>query len=431
MSFSVRARLSTMMALIYAVQGAWYPLLALHLGDLGLGGRERGWIFAMAPLATLFTALGAGTLVDRRIASQRYLAICYATGAVLMCSIAIGPPLGPIGLSGLFLFYWLIIGPTSGIAASLALRNLRSTREDFGGVRLWGTVGWMVVGWVVSVSLVWTGSANSGRGAFEAFWIAAFLSALLSAFCWTCLPDTPPLAPARGPSRFDGAGALLRTPSVAVYLVGAFCVSLTMPFVYQVLPSYLESRGLPRAWSATALTLGQWPEVLALAALPWLLRRLGAKTTLLLGVGAYFVRFGSLALRPPLWVAVAGMPLHGIGIACFTVGGQVFLDSRAPGERRAGAQALNMVVSSGLGMLLGSLLAGELVVWCRGDMAAVFLVPCSIHAGLIGFLGLAFRPDVRATKRHALFSPRITKTRDPSGPIVARTGQLAVESADG
>jgi MFS family permease len=430
MEISVRTRLSVMMALIYAVQGAWYPLLALHLGDLGLHGRERSWIFASYPIATIVMALGVGALVDRRMATQGYLAICYAIGACLLCWIALGPKVGPVALCGLFFVYWLITAPTSGIAASLAMRNLSRPQAEFGGVRLWGTIGWLVVGWFVSVTMAWFGSIRSGGGAFEAFWVAAGLSVGMAGFA-LFLPNTPPLAGGGTSIRLGAIGQLLNTPAVPVYLVSAFCVSLTMPFLYQVLPTYLESEGLPRAWSATALTLGQWPEILGLAVLPWLLLRLGAKGTLLLVIGSYVIRFGSLAVGPPLWMALAGIPLQGIGIACFTVGGQVFLDTCAPGERRAGAQALNMLVTSGLGAFLGSLLAGELVNWFRGDMRLVFLVPCLIQSGLIVFFCLGFRPNVRATKRRAVFSPRIPTPCDPTGPAVAGAGHLAVESADG
>jgi hypothetical protein len=132
------------------------------------------------------------------------------------------------------------------------------------------------------VALAWSGSIRSGGGAFEAFWIAAALSVVLAGFS-LFLPNTQPLAGGRRPVQIGAVGPLLKTPAVAVYLVAAFCVSLTMPFVYQVLPTYLESEGLPRAWAASVLTLGQWPEILALAVLPWLLLRLGPKRTLMMG----------------------------------------------------------------------------------------------------------------------------------------------------
>ncbi len=64
-------------------------------------------------------------------------------------------------------------------------------------------------------------------------------------------------------------------------------------------------------------------------------------------------------MGPPLGVAVAGTLLHGAGIACFTVGAQVFLDGRRTGHLRASAQALLLVATSGAGSFLGNLLAGE------------------------------------------------------------------------
>jgi MFS family permease len=430
MNYSVRTRLSTMMALIYAVQGAWWPLLSLHLGDLGLGGRERGWIFATYPLATIVMSLGAGALVDRLMPSQRYLSACYGLGASLLLAMAFGLVSGSPAIGAILLVYWLITAPTYGISNSLAFRNLPRPHAEFGRVRMWGTVGWMVVGWLVSATMFWSGSTRTGQGAYESFWVAAGLSAVLAWFA-TTLPHTPPLAGKERTTSLGLAVGLLRTPSVAPYLVTAFGVSLTTPFVYQVMPPYLESIGLPRAWASTALTLGQWPEIVALAGLPWLLRRFGYKATMMLGMLAWLVRFASLAIGAPLWVAVGGISLHGIGVACFTVGGQVFLDSRSPSDRRASAQALNMVVTSGLGAMLGSLLAGGLVGWLGGNSCAVFLVPCSIQVGLIGFFSLAFRPDLGAAGSRVVVPPARPSTREDHRPIGTGVGQFAMESADG
>src|SRR4051794_4458324 len=65
MRAGMRARLSWMMALVYAVQGAFWPLLAVHLKDLGLAGRERGWVFATLAIGSCLMPLGAGHVVDR------------------------------------------------------------------------------------------------------------------------------------------------------------------------------------------------------------------------------------------------------------------------------------------------------------------------------------------------------------------------------
>jgi MFS family permease len=189
------------------------------------------------------------------------------------------------------------------------------------------------------------------------------------------------------------------------------------------MPTYLESRGLPRAWISSVLTLAQYPEVAALAALPWLFRRLGYRGTLALGIAAFALRYASLALDPPLWVAIAGIPLQGVGIACFSVGGQVFFDGQAPSHRRAGAQALLVVLTSGIGCCLGSLLAGEVLSRRPGDDPLVFVIPCLINLGLLVPFWTGFRLEGSAGTTQAA-----QPTQIPASP---QAGRLTPEPADG
>ena len=386
-------RLAGMMVLVYGVQGAFWPLLAVHLQDLGIGGRWRGAIFATMALGAMLVPLVAGQIVDRRVAIQRFMALIAALGTGLLVVLALGSVVVPAALFGLFLVYWLVTAPTTGLSTTLALRNLARPHQEFAGVRLWGTIGWMAAGWLVTGVLTWSGSSHTGQGAYEAFGVAAALSALLSIYCLT-LPDTPPLAIGeRGGSALSEASELIRRPLVAVYLASAFGVGLTTPFVYQVIPPYLESRGLPRAWIPTVMTLGQYPEIATLAVLPWLFRRLRYKGTLALGIAANALRYASLVPDPPLWVAVVGIPLHGVGIACFNVAGQVFLDSQAPSHRRASAQALLMVLTTGIASLAGSLIAGEMSSRFPEEYPLVFLIPCLINLVLLAAFWSGFRPD--------------------------------------
>ena len=81
-------RLAAMMALVYAVQGSFWPLLAVHLQDLGLNGRSRGWIFATLAMGSVIVPLGAGQLVDRLMRTQRCPGACLCAG---------GGPAGPTG----------------------------------------------------------------------------------------------------------------------------------------------------------------------------------------------------------------------------------------------------------------------------------------------------------------------------------------------
>ncbi len=390
-------RLAVMMALVYAVQGSFWPLLAVHLADMGIEGRGRGWIFATLAMGSLAAPLGAGQLVDRWMATQRFLTLTYAIGTALLVVVASAMVTHAGGMFVVFLAFWLLIGPAYSLSNSLAMRNLNDPVREFGWVRLWGTAGWMIAGWVVSLVMVFWGSTRVGQGAFEALWVGVLVALAVSIYCLT-LPDTPPLAVGpRGKHALRDSLALARQPDIAVFLITSFGVYLTAPMVYQVIPGYLEWRGVPRAWISTTMTLGQVAEIATLAVLPWLLHRFGARGTLALGILAYFVRFFSLALHPPLWLAVAGTLLHGIAIACFTVGGALYIDSRCDDRLRASAQAMVLVCMSGMGALLGNVVAGELVGRTSPGDVLVFLIPCVIDGALLLCFLRGFRaPDSSA-----------------------------------
>jgi hypothetical protein len=179
------------------------------------------------------------------------------------------------------------------------------------------------------------------------------------------------------------------------------------------------------------MTLGQLSEIGLLAVLPWLLRRVGVKGTLALGIGAWFLRFLSLSLEPPLWLAVGGTVLHGAGIACFTVGGQLFIDSRSGAHLRGSAQALFLVCTSGLGALLGNVLAGEIADRTFPGDVLVFLIPCVIDGALLLYFLRGFRAPVSSVEWAG------APNADPPSPLpvmrrsVAVVGHLVTESADG
>ncbi|WP_165068204.1 MFS transporter [Paludisphaera rhizosphaerae] len=435
-----RWRLSVMMGLLYAVQGAFWPLLGVHLSELGIDGRWRGLIFASQALAATLMPLGAGQLVDRLMPTQSFLVAAYSAGTLLLAALASGGITGGPALCATFLLYFAIIMPTHSLSSSLAMRNLDDPRREFAAVRLWGTIGWMAVGWAVSGVML---ALNGGRvpsvspgGMHEVFWIASGLSAAMAVYCST-LPNTPPLAgETTGRANLRKGVELLRERDVRVFLITTFGVFLTIPLAYQVVPGYLAARGMPRPWIATAVSINQVPEIIALAAMPWLLTRLGYKGTMALGLGAWTLRYLILSLHPPLWLAVGVGVLQGVGIACFSIGGQVFLDGRAPATHRASVQALFLVASTGLPSLLGSLAAGE---WVRraglGADAWVFVVPCILNGALLVYFLRGFRaqPSISGRPGAAVSqidadTPQRQHTRRGA---IACVGDLTTESADG
>ena len=426
----VPQRLSLMMAMVYSVQGAFWPLLAVHLKDLDIASHHRGMIFATMAIGSFAMPLGFGQLVDRFMAAQKLLALIFLIATGFLVAFAMGVSRDPVVLFFLFLIFWLITAPAYSLTNTIALRHLPRPYEQFPRVRLWGTVGWMAVGWLVSTIMAVTGSVRVGEGAFEAFWIAAVLAILFSAYCLT-LPDTPPLVKAGDEKPPGQALKLLRQPGVLLFLATALGVSITTPFVFQVMPNYFEAKGLSRPWISTSLTIGQIPEIATLACLPWLINRIGIKGTLTLGIAAWALRFGWLAFDPPLFWALAGIPLHGIGIACFTVAGQIQMDRLSPRELRGSSQALYTVITSGIGSLSGSLVGGSVIGLFSNDFATVFLVPCVIDSALLICYLIGFKSEPTVIEQTGAAATGRPRTDDVSRGPVIYAGNRMTESADG
>ena len=145
MSTGLNFRLSTMMFLQYAIWGAWMPLLWPFLnGYRGFSGAEIGDMFAVGAVGAIVAPFIAGQIADRWFSTQVFLGISHIIGAVLVWQLASIEAYG--GFLAFSLLYSLIYSPTLSLTNSLAFHHIQDRDRDFGKVRVWGTIGWIVVG---------------------------------------------------------------------------------------------------------------------------------------------------------------------------------------------------------------------------------------------------------------------------------------------
>lgn len=379
------------MTILYAAQGCWWPALSMHLRSLQISPRGAGWIFSTLALSCFLAPLVHGRLADRRIPAERILAFCYFVGGCLLLGIASYQGQNTVGLFLYFLVYWMLVAPGFSISNTISMRHLAQPREEFGGIRLWGSIGWMVGSYLVALLLVLATTGQNGRGIPQIFYVSGFLAILTSVQALRLTPS-PPMESQKGSFLRSIRSDLLKQKDFVLYLVIGFGVSLTTPFVFQLIPALLEKQGLTRPQVLTAMTLGQIPEIFALWLLPWIIRRFGFRGALFLGVLSWTVRYGVIAIgAPTLWI-ILSMPMQGLAIGFFTVGGQVFMDEKAPRESRASIQAMQIMMTSGLGAFMGSLLAGECQMLWPHRPEFVFLVPTLIDAMIGLVLIIWFHP---------------------------------------
>jgi nucleoside transporter len=379
----MKLRFAAMMFLQYAIWGAWAPVLWPYLtNDLGFSQAEAGWIFSLLWIACMLAPFTGGQLADRWVPTQRFLGVVHVAGGVLLVALAqTGSHAFATWLVG-FGAYALLYAPTLALTSSIAFRHL--PEADFGRVRVWGTIGWIASGLVLSA---WRDGWLPAIAGCDSMLLAGVLSLVQGAYCFT-LPHTPPDRGRVDPLAFRRAFVLLRDRNTLVFLAIAFVVTTELQFYYGPTAGFLESAiGIRHEAVPLTMTVAQAAEILCMAiALPIALRRLGLRKTLALGVVAWPARYLVFALAPlfPLAIAapavVGSLALHGIGYTFFFVGSQIFMDRVSPADIRASSQSLLALGTLGVGNFLGTLFTAQILARFTTDGATrwtpVFLVPC-------------------------------------------------------
>lgn len=390
----IRLRLSTMMFLEFFVWGAWFVTLGTYLAaDLGASGSQIALAFLTQSLGAILAPFIVGLIADRWFAAQRILGVLHLFSAVMLFLA------GRQGEFGAFFVFALLamisFMPTLALANSISFRRLTSPERQFPAIRVFGTIGWIVAGLLIG----WLGW-EAGGALENTFVMAAIGSALLGVYAFT-LPHTPPETTGERVTVRDVLGldalALLKSRSYLVFFLASILICIPLAFYYNFTNLYLNEIGVQSA--AAVQSLGQVSEALFLLVMPLMLRKLGVKWTLLIGMLAWALRYALFAFGDAgslLWLVIIGLVLHGVCYDFFFVAGQIFTDRFAPKHVRSAAQGLISLATYGVGLLIGSLISGPIVdAFLAADGAhdwrTIWLIPAALAVGVALFFAALFR----------------------------------------
>jgi nucleoside transporter len=300
------------------------------------------------------------------------------------------------------LAYMIAYMPTLALVNSISFRQLSDPSKQFSFVRVWGTVGWIVAGLVISFVFHWDAQESVAAGALRnTFLLGAVMSGLLGVFSLT-LPATPPTA-AGGPFSLRAALGLdalklLRDKNFRLFFISSVLICIPLAFYYQNASPFLTEIGTTNATGK--LTLGQMSEVGFMLLLPVFLLRFGIKATLLLGMLAWAVRYLCFAFGASdntSMLLILGIALHGICYDFFFVSGQIYTDSKAGEHYRSAAQGMITLATYGVGMLIGFSVAGSvsdhLLVDGKHDWYRIWMYPAGFAAAVMIVFALLFRNE--------------------------------------
>lgn len=393
--------LSAMMFLQFFVWGAWYVSMTGWINEAGLGGLTA-LAYSVCPIAAIVSPLFLGMVADRFFASQKVLGCLHLAGAGFMLALPLVVGGGAAGGAerGFFHpFILLLLGhalcymPTLGLSSSVAFNHIANPEKVFPIIRVFGTVGWIVGN--ICVTLLPGGDKSAGQ-----FYLAGAAGAALGLLSFR-LPRTPPPLAGRKTSLREIFGvdalALLKQRNYLVFIACSFLICIPLAGYYQQARNFVDFAGFEAP--TFIMSFGQMSEIFFMLVMPLCFARFGVKKMLLIGMFAWVARYGLFAgAAPSQWhlPVILAVLLHGICYDFFFVTGQIYVDKAAPHAIRGQAQGMLVLVTQGLGMIVGAFVFGKLVEVFQSpvpggtpDWRGIWLWP-AVSAAVIAVVFLIF-----------------------------------------
>jgi nucleoside transporter len=331
---------------------------------LGSTGIQIGAAYSALAIATMISPFFVGMIADRYFAAQKVMGVLHLLGGALLFMAS------RIESNGAF--YWIILlyslayMPTIALSNSVAFRQMSDIGNQFPYIRVFGTVGWVIAGIMISVLGV---EQTPGT-----FYMAAIVSAALGIYSFF-LPDTPPQAKEKSSAKaILGIDALVlfKDRPYLIFFVAAIFVCIPLSFYFGFANLYLNQSGMENA--AGKMVMGQVSEALFILAIPFLFNRIGVKKMLLIGMTAWILRYLAFAfgnMDANIWMLYAGIILHGV---CY--------------DFKNAAQGLFTFVTYGLGMFIGTWFSGFVTTYYSDGQSAyqwpqIWYVPAYIAVAVL------------------------------------------------
>jgi len=359
-----RFQLSTMMFLEFFIWGGWFVTLGTFLGqNLSATGAQTGMAFSTQSWGAIIAPFIIGLIADRFFNAERILGFLHLVGAVLLYMMFQSEDF--TNFYPFVLGYMILYMPTLALVNSISFYQMTDPSKQFSSIRVFGTLGWIVSGVVISLVFGWDSAMAREEGMLKyTFLMAAVASAVLGLFSFT-LPKTPPSSKGEKVTLSDILGlealALLKGRNFLMFFISSVLICIPLAFYYQNANPFLSEVGMEDP--TFMMSIGQISEALFLLLLPFFFKKFGFKITLLAGMLAWVLRYLLFAYGNAgelVYMLILGIALHGICYDFFFVSGQIYTDSKAGPKIKSAAQGLITLATYGVGMLIGFWVAGQI-----------------------------------------------------------------------
>ncbi len=392
-----------MMFLEFFIWGAWFVTLGTFLAkNLNASGPETGSVFSTQSWGAIIAPFIIGLIADRYFNAEKILGVLHILGAILMYQMYNAADISvfyPYVLS-----YMILYMPTLALVNSVSFNQMKDPEKEFSSIRIWGTLGWIAAGLLISFAFHWDSQEGVKDGLLRnTFLMASIASIVLGLFSFL-LPKTPPKGKGEKVTISDILGLdalkLLRDKNFLIFFISSILICIPLAFYYQNANNFLTNVGMDNPTGK--MTIGQVSEVLFLLALPIFFKKFGFKKTILVGMLAWAIRYVLFAYGNAgelSFMLITGIALHGICYDFFFVSGQIYTNSKAGDKFKSAAQGLITLATYGIGMLIGFMVAGQITEMYKvngaQDWKMVWIIPAGIAFVVFLIFALLFNDKTK------------------------------------
>ncbi len=399
----IRFQLSLMMFLEFFIWGGWFVTLGTFLGyNLNASDVQISTAFSTQSWGAIIAPFIIGLIADRFFNAERILGILHITGAILLYMMYVSTDFAEF--YPLVLAYMIAYMPTLALVNSVSFNQMKDPAKEFSFIRVFGTIGWIAAGLVISYLFYWDAPEARQDGMLKyTFLMVSIASAFLGLFSFT-LPKTPPTADrSKKVSIVETLGldalSLLKDRNFLMFFLASVLICIPLAFYYQNTNPFLSEVGVENPTGL--MTIGQVSEVLFMLLLPFFFKKFGFKMTIIAGMLAWTARYFLFAYGDSgelIFMLLTGIALHGICYDFFFVSGQIYTDFKAGSKYKSSAQGLITLATYGVGMLIGFYVAGLITnAYLIGDKMhdweTIWIYPAVFAFGVMLLFALFFKNE--------------------------------------
>lgn len=366
----LKYRLTLLSFLQFFIWGSWLITIGGYwFQNKGWSGTEFGAIFSTMGIASLFMPALAGVIADRWVNAEKLLGIFHLLGAI--CLFLVPQMQNPAQMFSLMLVNMMFYMPTISLSITVSYSAMKKANMDivkeYPPIRVFGTIGFIVAMWTVSLMKIETSSMQ--------FYVASIAAFILGIYSFT-LPKCDVNAQVEKKTLIDTLGlkafTLFKDSKMALFFIFSMLLGAALQLTNAYGDTFLHDfakidayKGLTAIkYPAIIMSISQMSETLFILTIPFFLRKFGIKKVMLFSMIAWVFRFGLFGFGNPadgLWMIILSCIIYGMAFDFFNISGSLYVETQTDSSIRASAQGVFMMMTNGFGAIMGSSLSGLLI----------------------------------------------------------------------